>query len=266
MPLLLQSELLRRAGFAHGFFTRVGGASRPPYGSLNFSTATGDRPEAVQENFRRAAAALGVAPERIYFLTQVHGRACHVTSSAHEPALVAGWRGDAILSSEPGVACAVRTADCPALLLGERHSGAVAAVHSGWRSTAAGVAEAALRELRELAGRCGVRRPEILAALGPHIESCCFEVGEDVAERLALGSPLGGAIVQRPRRPGPARPRVDLRRAIEAQLCACGIEAGDVDHVRGCTVCDAARFHSHRRDGPRSGRMLAAVVARPPSC
>ena len=99
----------------------------------------------------------------------------------------------------------------------------------------------------------------VLAAIGPHIETCCFEVGDDVAAELAAASTQGAAVIER--RAG-ARPHVDLRRVVRAQLVAAGVGDADIDDVAGCTVCDAARFFSYRRDGARSGRLLSAIVAR----
>jgi YfiH family protein len=249
----LESPLLRRAGFRHAFFTRNGGVSEGPWRSLNFAASTGDHAERVQENLARAAAALGVAPARLYWLSQVHGADARRIEDGEARERVAEERGDVTLSRAPGVACAVRMADCPAVLLADRASGAVAAIHSGWRGAARGVAWAAVEALRHAIGAPG----ELVAAVGPHIEVCCFEVGEEVADELATASPLGEGAVYRARG---ARPHVDLRALLAAQLTTAGVV--EIDQVRGCTSCDAARFFSYRRDGARSGRMMAAIVTR----
>jgi hypothetical protein len=245
----LHSRLLREAGFRHAFFMRAGGVSPSPWASLNFSTASGDRAEAVAENLSRAAAELGVEPERVYFLSQVHGRDHRWLDGSESRDAVLREQGDITASRAPQIACAVRMADCAAVLLADRKSGAVAAVHSGWRGTVLGVAGAGLDVLR-----MPFPDAEVLAAIGPHIEACCFEVGSDVAEEIAASSSLGDAVVDR----GRTKPHVDLRAVIEAQLRAAGV--AHVDHVRGCTMCDSERFHSYRRDGAVSGRMLAAIV------
>jgi hypothetical protein len=120
-----------------------------------------------------------------------------------------------------------------------------------------------VRALRELIGAGG---GELIAAIGPHIEACCFEVGEDVARELADASTAGESAVLRGSKvsgaPPEGKPRVDLRRIVRAQLEEAGIEPGAIDDVRGCTVCDKERFHSFRRDRDRSGRLLSAIVAR----
>jgi len=258
----LRSSLLDGHGIRHAFFTRLGGVSQPPYDTLNFSTSTGDSAEAVTTNLRRAAVALGVDVERVYFLNQVHGCDLRILEGDEDRRQMMSEKGDITVAIRAGIACGVRTADCVAVLLADRDSGAVAAVHSGWRGTAQAVAVAGVRALRDLIGGRG----RLLAAVGPHIERCCFEVGEDVAAELAGASALGEAIIELPQPPGSsepadaaARPHVDLRRIVEDQLRRAGVD--EVDHVMGCTVCQPQRFHSYRRDGKIGGRMLAAVVS-----
>ncbi len=248
----LRSALLEQAGFRHAFFMRNGGVSPEPWKSLNFSSASGDLPERVAENVSRAAGELKVDPERVYYLSQVHGTAHHVLDGDEEQSSILYVEGDITVSRHADVACAVRMADCGAVLIGDRSSGAVAAIHSGWRGTVLGAAPAGVAALRALLGQDG----DLVAALGPHIEQCCFEVGDDVAAEIAAATPLGEGIIDRSR----PKPHVDLRRVIERQLRDVGVE--EVDHVAGCTVCDGERFHSYRREGKKSGRMLAAIVAR----
>lgn len=251
---LLTSALLTGAGFRHAFFTREGGVSPPPFDSLSFAPSVGDDPEAVRENFRRAAAMLGVEPARIFVLSQVHGVVARLIGAGDDRDDVVREAGDITLSRVRGVACGVRSADCVPVLVGDRASGAVAAIHSGWRGTTLNAAAAGVAALRALVGAEG----DLVAAVGPHIERCCFEVGDDVAAELAACSPLGdGAVIRDPGK----RPRVDLRAIVRAQLEAIGLAPSAVDDVVGCTVCDRERFHSHRRDGAKSGRMLSAIVA-----
>lgn len=247
----LQSPLLARAGFSHAFFTRVGGVSQPPWDTLNFAVGTGDDPAAVRENFDRAASLLGVPASRLYVVSQVHGVAAQVLTEGDDREAALRRIGDITLSLSPGVACGVRTADCVPILIADRTSGAACAIHSGWKGTVANAAAAGVRALRALVGARG----DLLAAIGPHLEACCFEVGADVAAALAACSPLGAAAVI----PGDT-PHVDLRRIVRAQLEGEGIPAAAIDDVRGCTVGDRERFHSYRRDGKIGGRLLSAIV------
>ncbi|MBM4376038.1 MAG: polyphenol oxidase family protein [Deltaproteobacteria bacterium] len=228
--MALVSESLERAGFRHGFFLRE-----------------------VVPDWDEACRSLDVARARLFLASQVHGRAVVSVSASDDPTEVRRREADAVLASEAGVACATRVADCAPVLLADPESGAVAAVHSGWRGTVQGVVAAAVEAL----GGAAVA-PRLVAAVGPLIEVCCFEVGPEVAAELAASSPLGDVVVDRSR----SRPHIDLRRVVGAQLRALGVEM--VEEVRGCTRCDAARFHSFRRDGAASGRLLAAIVARGP--
>lgn len=252
----LTSALLSGAGFRHAFFTRQGGVSQPPWDSLSFAVSVGDRADAVEENVARAARALGVDPRRVYYLSQVHGVAARVLRGDEDREAVVREVGDITISRVPGVACGVRSADCVPILVGDRRTGAVAAIHSGWRGTVANVTAAGVRALRELTGA----PLDAVAAVGPHIGACCFEIGEDVAAELAACSRLGDAAIAR----DGAKPHADLRRIVRAQLEAEGFAPDAIDDVPGCTVCDAVRFHSFRRDRDRSGRMLSAIVSASP--
>ncbi|HVY48283.1 MAG TPA: laccase domain-containing protein, partial [Minicystis sp.] len=151
----LTSPLLAAADFAHAFFTRRGGVSPPPWGSLNFAASTGDDPARVDENVRRAALALGVPAARIYYLSQVHGVACVKLDGGEDRAEVVRREGDATLATAPGVACGVRSADCVPVLVGDRASGAALAVHSGWRGTEQDVVAAGVAALRDAIGGRG---------------------------------------------------------------------------------------------------------------
>ncbi len=263
----LVSPLLIEARFAHAFFTRRGGVSRPPWDTLSFSMAQGDDPAAVRENRRRAAARLGVAERALHYLSQVHGTEALVLRGDEDPDEVVRVTGDITLSETPHVACGVRSADCVPVLLGDRHTGAAAAIHSGWKGTTLRAAIIGVLRLRELAGGPG----DIVAAIGPCISVCCFEVGEDVARQLAQASSAGdtalswGPPSEKARaRAGSAAPtrRVDLRRIVRAQLVEIGLSPDSIEDVPGCTVCDPERFHSYRRDGEASGRLLSAIVPR----
>lgn len=248
------SRLLHAAGFTHAFFTRLGGVSKFPLDSLNIAAATtGDDPAAVQENVRRCATTLGVGLEQLYFVSQIHGTNAVCLDGSEQRDEVLLRRADITASGTPGVACGVRSADCVSILLADRRSGAVTAVHSGWLGTVADAVGSGVKVLRSLAPDA-----DIVAAIGPHIEQCCFEVDNDVAQRLADASTLGVSVIDRSR----AKPHVNLRRIIRAQLVAAGVDDAQIDDVPGCTMCNAERYFSYRRDADKSGRMLAAIVAR----
>jgi len=253
-PLLaLTATNLARAGFPHGFSTRLGGVSGGAFASLNFDAGAGDASANVSENVRRFAAAVGFEPAALRQVTQVHG--ARVLDADRDLAdAQAREEADALVLAPQAAsgarAVGIRVADCVPVLVAARGSGAVAAVHAGWRGV---VAEIVLRAAERLAAGGG---GELVAAVGPCIGACCFEVGGDVAAQVAAASEAGVVV-----RTVGAKAYVDLRRAVEVQLRRAGVH--DVEQVPGCTVCDAGRFFSFRRDGKESGRHLAAIALRP---
>jgi polyphenol oxidase len=252
-----QSPVLARAGFRHAFFTRLGGASEGPFESLSFSTAVGDREDHVAENLRRAGRLLGVVPEQVVYLSQVHGATAHFFDEVRVRSELITLEGDAIGGSEPGSAYGVRSADCVPILIADDASGSVMAVHAGWRGVVAGVVEAGVARLRQSIGGPG----RLLAAVGPHISKRAFEVSEEVAAELVAACPPAAAASAVARNPG-EKPYVDLRFIVTEKLRALGLAGEAIDQVGGCTLLDAEQYFSFRRDGKRSGRHLSAIVPR----
>ncbi len=246
----------------HAFFGRRGGASEGPFASLSFTITGGDEPGRVRSNRARAAERLGVGERHLVYPSQVHGVGVLEAARELTPEGALAVEADVVVSNDPLVACGVRSADCVPVLLACASTGWVAAVHSGWKGTVAGVVEVAVRALETR----GARSHGLVAAVGPHLETCCFEVGAEVARALAGSAPHGGAALSwgPALAPGEARftRRIDLRRLVTEQLLRAGLDPSRIDHVSGCTRCDGARFFSYRRDGARSGRLLSAVVAR----
>lgn len=254
---VLTSPLLASLGFRHGFSTRLGGVSAPPFDSLDFAVLRD--PEGLRENQRRLAAAVGFDPAKLHQVTQVHG--AEVAVADGELARLLSREADALIA-EPGSehAVAVRVADCVPVLVVDPESGRVAAVHAGWRGVEAKILDVVTARMTKAGGRDA---GAYAAAIGPCIGACCFETAEDVAARIEAAS-AEGVVARRDRAAGKAY--VDLRRAVRAQLRALGLEDDRVDDVpeadaSGCTRCDASRFYSYRRDGDASGRLVGVVVA-----
>src|SRR5512138_138074 len=203
---ILQGALL--AGFAHGFTTRRGGASPPPWDALNLGGAVGDDPARVAENWSRLERATGLAFARV---RQVHGARVVRLDAGGEPRLEA----DVVVSRAAGVAACVSVADCVPVLLADPETGAVAAVHAGWRGTIEGAAAEGVRALTREAGAPAGR---LRASIGPSIGPCCYEVSPELAGRFRAA--LGEGVVRA--RAG-ASPHLDLWSANERILRASGV-------------------------------------------
>ncbi len=243
---ILESPLLSE--FRHGFTTRDGGVSDPPYDRLNLGGAVGDDPARVAENWRRLAAVTGLEFARV---RQVHGVRVVRASAACPP----GEEADAVLSTVEGVAACVSVADCVPVLLADPETGAVAAVHAGWRGT---LARAAAEGVLALGREVGAPASRLLAAVGPAIGPCCYEVSADLA--VQFREAFGAAVVR-----AGARPNLDLWAANVAALAGAGVPRAHIDVLGRCTACDRERFYSHRRDAGRTGRQVAFIAPRAPA-
>lgn len=250
----------------HGFTSRRGGVSHPPFASLNVSTRHGDAPEAVWENIRRIREDLGISSSWT-MLHQVHGNevVCIGSEERH-----VDTRGDALLTDVPGKTLAVGVADCTPILAWTTQEAAhepgsrVAAIHAGWRGTAAQVAVRTLDHAKDI---WGVSPGAWRVLLGPSARSCCYEVGEEVVE--ALGdtiADLGGLHAADSTGSPPwldrshGRPRVSPAVVARAQLRAAGVPPEHIHDCGICTLCGAETWFSYRRDGVHSGRAVGVIV------
>lgn len=218
--------------------TRTGGASLPPFDSLNLGDHVGDDPAAVALNRQRLRAFLPAEP---CWLKQVHG-----TAVAQADGLRDAIEADASVAFAPGTVCAVLTADCLPVLFCDRQGSRVAAAHAGWRGLAAGVLEASVAALQ-------CESADIMAWLGPAIGPQAFEVGEEVREAFVHDLPAtASAFVPGP----PGKWFADIYELARLRLARAGV--GSVHGGGLCTYADAARFYSYRRDRT-TGRMAALV-------
>ena len=218
--------------------TRSGGVSGGPYASFNLGELTDDARDAVSENKRRLASLLPAAPR---WLRQVHGDRVVEADAVAEPV-----PADASYTRTPGTVCAVKIADCMPVLICDRDGEAVAVAHAGWRGLSHGVVENTVRAL-------GIDPARLYAYLGPAIGPDAFEVGDDVYAAFCDGD-AQARVAFRPLRRG--KWLADLFLLGRQRLAGAG-----VGHIFGgglCTVGDAARFYSHRRDRI-TGRMAALV-------
>lgn len=229
--------------------------SRGPYHSLNLAYSVGDDPEAVSQNRLRLAAVLGTAPDTPVEAEQVHGnRAMVLAAGTGDPRSTRGGpiRGvDALVTDRRGLWLAIYAADCVPVLLVDVRTPAAAAIHAGWRGTAAGIIPETIARMRDVFGT----DPEwCTVELGPAIGGCCYEVDLPVARAMEKASWWPAAA----RATGPERWHLDLRTAIRSQLIEAGVPAGRIAVVPLCTACRSDLFFSYRRDGV-TGRMAARI-------
>jgi YfiH family protein len=220
--------------------TRAGGVSRPPYDGFNLGGHVGDDPAAVAANRARLAGAIGLAPDHVVWMEQIHGATVAAVSG---PAAGPVEATDGLVTATPGLAVAVLVADCVPVLLADPVAGVVAAVHAGRVGAAAGVVPRAVERFVELGG--DPSRADAL--LGPAVCGACYEV--PAAMRAAVESRLPGSAVRTRR----GTPGLDLRAGLARQLAALGV-AQVVTDPR-CTSEDPD-LYSHRRDNP-TGRQAA---------
>lgn len=230
--------------------TRHGGVSAPPFDTLNLGDHVRDDPAAVAINRQRLGDAL--APARPVFLRQVHGTEV-LTLDAATPD---GAEADACVTTARAVACTIMVADCLPVLFARRDGLAVGAAHAGWRGLAAGVLEATARSLQSLGGA-----GEWVAWLGPCIGPTAFEVGPDVVQAMEAADP-GASACFNPHAEG--KWLADLPALARRRLLAAGAASvhGNDGTPAWCTVTQASRFFSHRRDAARlgsTGRLAACV-------
>ncbi len=277
------SQLLSKAGFRHMFCSRMGGVSYGDFASLNVSTARKDAngytdsPTRVEENYRRALAVLGVAPENACAAKQVHsGVVVPVTETDGGRGICASCaampEGDGLLLKPDNgrvSAVCVKTADCVPILLANRRTGAVCAVHAGWRGSAAGIVAAAAERLAE-------GKPEdVLATVGPCIGVCCYEVGNEVVgafSRLLSTRGEGGEIDRYlplfPSCSMGGKHHVDLAGINRLLLVHSGVPEENIEMSGMCTGCfrDEATgekmFFSHRASGGHSGTFPSFICTK----
>lgn len=248
----LESEAIAAA---HCFSTRLGGVSTGSLYSLNLGIHRGDDPENVVENYRILGSAVGFTPEETVFTRQVHTDVVRRVGKKNRgeglfspvPA-----ECDALITNEEGVALCVFTADCTPILLYDRRSGAVGAVHAGWRGTALGIAAKAVSAMAE---EFGTDPADLTAAIGPNIAACCFETREDVPKAMlaALGQEAEPYI-----KPKGEKFLVDLKGINALWLRKAGVSAMEISD--GCTACAPDRFWSHRITGGDRGSLAAIIV------
>ncbi|MBW2308862.1 MAG: peptidoglycan editing factor PgeF [Deltaproteobacteria bacterium] len=239
---IFRTEILERDGVCHGFF----GRPRPPL--------DGDRDAAL----RACAYHLGIPPEGLYILRQVHGDHVHILRKKEDvTAPCAPPCADIAITDKRGVYLCIRTADCVPILFFDPERRAVAAAHAGWRGTVLNVAGRAIRAMNELFGS---RPRDICAALGPAVGPCCYEVDEPVAGPLLRADPEGRRFLH------PARKghwMLDLQALNVHQIVQAGVREKNVRQIPACTACRTDLFYSRRAEGGIRGEQISLIGLNP---
>ena len=240
----------------HCFTTRIGGVSEGIFSSMNLGLHRGDDPEKVAENYRILGKCIGFELEDLVLTHQTHsdivrkvGRGdCAGIDSHTYP------ESDGLITNEPGVALVVFTADCTPILLHDPVTGAVGAVHAGWRGTASGIVkncvEAMVREY-------GCDPADIHAAIGPNIGQCCFQTDREVPDAMiaALGNAAKEFIEQREN-----KYYVDLKEMNALWLRRSGVR--NIEISISCTACRPDRYWSHRVTNGERGSQGAIIICK----
>lgn len=242
---------------------RKGGVSGAPFASLNMSFSSGDDSQLVLENRRRYLSALHIVQEHIICCNQVHGVHIEQVGTADRgrgatEAASAIPSCDGLMTSEAGVPLTMNFADCTPLLFCDPVNHAVAVSHGGWRGTAGNIAAATLERMHEA---YGTDPGNVLAAIGPAIGACCFEVGQDVMDQFAaLFSP---AELEELARQAGEKYYLDLAKANRMLLLRAGIRPDHLEEAHICTYCRDDLFFSYRkasRHGEKTGRHMAVIM------
>lgn len=236
----------------HGITTRHGGVSEGPWASLNLTKGTGDAPEAVEENLRRVSKAFGFGRGDLVSPNQRHTANVRRVHAADRGQVFAGV--DTLVTDDAGVPLLLRYADCTPILLYDPAHRAAAVVHSGWRGTIQGAAAAAVAGL---AAQFGSTPADLVAAIGPSIGPCCYEVGDDVVDAVSAVFDRPAALL--PRR-GSGRHHFDLWAANRLLLREAGVR--QIETAELCTACHQDEFFSYRAQRGKTGHFGALMALR----
>ncbi len=254
--LLFVSSHLEREGFKNGFSTRAGGVSPFPDNALSLGNLSQDEKTNVIENRRRFLDALDAADWTLVTARQIHSAdvrsVLDLEDAGRFPVTC-----DALVANLPATLLAVQTADCLPILLGDTRTGAFAAVHAGWRGTLQGIVARTVESMQETHGSLP---SDILAAFGPAIGSCCFEVGPEVVELFREKFGYSQQCFSSPQSNGKAN--LDLSKLTRLQLIESGVRTDSISDAGMCTVCRNDLFFSYRKERGAErpvGRLMGVI-------
>ena len=238
----------------HGFTTREGGVSKGIFSSMNIAMHRGDEAENVAKNYEILAERIGFDVKNLVLTRQIHSDIVRKVTKADASGLDHhGYHEcDALITDDAGCALVVFTADCTPILLWDSVTGAVGAVHAGWRGT---VSDIAGKTVRKMISEFCCRAEDICAAIGPNIGVCCFETDRDVPD--AVIEQYGREAEDCIRQTG-VKYHVDLKAVNALSLRRAGVR--DIAISELCTMCMPSLFWSHRLTGAQRGSQGAVIV------
>jgi polyphenol oxidase len=282
LQLLRSAKLEKLPWLVHGFSTRLGGVS-PVYGgrALNLGFTPEDSRAAVERNRQLFLKELGAANGRkswpLVSLRQIHSDLIHRVDGVSQEPLA----GDGIVTDTPGLIVAVQAADCFPIILVDRKRRAVGVFHAGWRGTVQRIVEKGVSEMRRHFD-CEPRN--IVAAIGPGVQACCYDVGEEVRTKFRSQFSYADSLFREVKESDPVREKypllfltarapghselpvklfLDLKEANRRQLLDAGVSAKNIDATSPCTTCHPELLFSYRAEKGVTGRMMAAAGIRP---
>lgn len=250
LPYFRFEDFARDGALKHAIFTRRGGISPAPFDTLNLSVSVPDEKAYVYANRRRAYGLFGYDTDTVVHAHLVHGSDVAPVTRADNGSWVR--HVDGIITDEPGCALTMNFADCAPILLYDRQRRAIGLGHAGWQGAVADLPGALVRAMQQTFGS---EPAALLAAVGPCIAACCYEVGEPVISAVeeAFKEPQT-LLVQKE---GP-RPHFDLPQANRRSLTRAGVRGVEMSGL--CTACRTDLFYSHRAEKGRTGRFGALLV------
>jgi YfiH family protein len=251
----ITSSLLRSyRQIVHTFTTRHGGVSKPPFDTNNLAFHVGDDAEDVIKNHHLLAQELGYDTSRLVHMRQIHSDKVVIvepdTDNFENPP-----ECDALITDKPGVPLMVMTADCTPVLLFDPVQNVIAVAHAGRAGALKGIVPKTIEQM-QLSFAC--RRQDILVVLGPSIHSCCYEVGEELAQEVTDAG-FGYAVVKRNE-----RFYLEVNAIIKRQLDEIGIKKENREDLGICNACENGTFFSYRADRQKTGRIAGVLMLRQP--
>jgi hypothetical protein len=282
IEVLPSAKLRELPWLVHGFSTRSGGVSRVyGGGALNLGFTTQDSRAAVERNRLLFLKELGVANERkswpLISLRQIHSDLIHRVDGVPEELLA----GDGIVTDTSGIIVAVQAADCVPIILADKKRRAVGVFHAGWRGTVQRIVEKGVGEMRK---HFQSDPRNLVAAIGPGIQACCYNVGEEVRTKFSAQFSYADSLFREVKESDPVREKypllfltarapghselptklfLDLKEANRRQLLDAGLSAKNIDAAAPCTACHTDLLFSHRAQNGVTGRMMAAAGIKP---